>query len=310
MVIDLILGYKYKLASIPQLCKNIENTSSTLNKSMEKIEGMMPKLKGSFEELKKISPEFTKLKVQIAQLKEYKPRLQDMYEEQKGKVADINHAITLNITELLNEFDKAITDLKRITFDSDALIWKENKLLSRFAKKIKELKGDEKLVYELIRRINEVKEDMKTICRKLFESSRAEERGVLSRSAEKTVETRPRIPISEQIKKLGIEIDSVGRVLEHLNIDDIDGIVKNSEEELFKLKKIELEVIIIIASLGKYSTELKTKLYLLEEEAAGKIKKRLMDSENRFNKAKEAITKNAESLFKEIDIIEKIPAAF
>lgn len=304
----MIFGYKWSFASIPTLCDNIGKTAATLNSSMTKIEDLIPKIKNQFEELKNLTPELNKLKVQVAELKEYKPKLQDLYHEKRETVLEKNSSITFDVIKLLDELDKAIADLKRITFDTDTLIYKEDKILTNFAKKIKELKEDEKLVHELINRINEIKENMKTMTRRLFESSKAEEKDIFSKSIERVAKTK--IPISEQIKHLGIEIDSIGRVLEHLKIDDIDEIVKSSEEELSLLRKVELEVMIAIKKLEQDLISLKNRFYLLEDDVEEKLRKRLDISENKFNKIKTSITKNAENLFEDIRIVEKIPSKF
>ena len=304
----MLFGYKLRFVSTSQLCEDIEKTAESLRESTEKIEKLMPKIKDQFEGLKKVKPDMNKSKVQVTNLKEYDPKLQDMYHEIREKVFEINHFIVLDTISLLEETDKAIADLKRITFDADTLFFKENKILNDFAAKIKGVKDSDKITPELINRINQVKEEMKTVARKLYESARAEKKDIFSKHAEKITESR--IPISEQIKKLGLEVDEIGRVLEHLDIDDIDDIAKESEEELTKVKKIELEVVIVIKKLENHLIELKNRFYLLEEEIDKKLRDRLIVSERKFDKMKSNIADNAEKLFKEINIVEKIPVKF
>jgi len=210
------------------------------------------------------------------------------------------------LKSILNEVDKSFIDLKRITFDADTLIYREDKILNKFAKKIEGLNGDEKLAHTLINKINEVKENMKTVTRKLFVVARAEEKDMFSKSIDASINDGG--PISKQMKKLGVEIDEVGKILEHLKIDDIDDIVKNSEDELIKLKKIELEAVAIIKKLEGYLTDIKNRFYLLQDEIQEKLKDNLDSSEKKFDKIKQDITKNAEKLFKDINIAGDIPS--
>ena len=69
-------------------------------------------------------------------------------------------------------------------------------------------------------------------------------------------------------------------------------------------------MILIIKKLENYLIDLKNSFYLLEDEIDKKIREKLIKAERRFDKTKGAITKNAESLFEDINIVEKIPTKF
>ena len=97
-------------------------------------------------------------------------------------------------------------------------------------------------------------------------------------------------------------MEEIGKLLEHLNIDDIDDIVKNSEKQLDNLEKIETNSISTIKKLEQYLIEIKNKLYLLEGDVEDKVRKKIIETEKRFDKIKSKITKSAESLLKDIKI--------
>lgn len=298
------LGYKFRFASTSRLCGDMEKKAANLREAVNRIEELAKGMNKKFEELKKIKPDLMKLKVQAAKVNEYKPELHDMLHEKRENVLDINHSIAADVNSFLGAVDRAFADLKKITLDADSLLYKENNILNSFAKKIKESKGDEKLVYGLVNKINEVKENMKTLARKLFVLARAEEKDIFVKTEEKAAKNK--IPLSEQISQLGVEIDEVGRVLEHLGIDDIDMLVQKSEDELSKLKKVELDAAVMSEQLEGYLIELKNRFYLLEDEIAKRLREKMISSEKSFDAIKNNITKNAEKLLEEIDIVQKI----
>ena len=62
----------------------------------------------------------------------------------------------------------------------------------------------------------------------------------------------------------------------------------------------------MVKKLEDHLIYLKNKLYLLEDEVDKNIRERIINSEKKFDKVKSEITKNAESLFQDINIFEKI----
>ena len=295
------LGFKWRLISIESLCNDIEESSKRLKNSVGKTDNLMKGVYSAFEEIKQIKPEFNKLHIQVAKLKEYNPKLQDMFHEQKEKLSEKTSHIFLDLGRIFTETEKSTTELKNIMLDADSILYKENQQLDKFTEKIKQLK-DSTLSHELLIKINTAKEDMVSVARKLFESAKAEEKDIL---IETTKTTKQRIPLSEQIRSLSIQIEEVGKVLEHLNIDDIDDILKSAEKQIDYVEKIELDIILIIKKLEKYLIEIKNKLYLLDDKVASKVRIRLISCEKKFDKTKEGITKSAENLLKEITLIEK-----
>ena len=280
--------------SVESMSKDIQETAVSLGKFLEEIEKQRSKLEKDFASLKKLKPELGKLGVRVAKIEEYKPKLQDKLHGKKVKYEHLNHSVMRDTDKLLNLFDQAVQDVKNIVFDANTLFVNENKVLDGFAHKIKSIKGDSKLANELLGRINEVKEEMKSVARRLFESSRAEEHDIF--------DTKPKKPIAEQLKKLGVMIDEVGKVLVKLNIDNIDDIVKKSEQELTIIKKVGLEAIIALSQLERLLDFLKAKYSFLEESTFKKADERLSASERRFLKIKKQITEKAKKLFENIKI--------
>lgn len=290
--------YKFKLRAIPKLCHDIEKNAVELKFSIEKLESLNTELNELFAPLKKEIPESEKLHVQEVKLKEKKPGLKDLYK--KERILKMNRGISEKIAEILRETNLSIKNLKTITFDADALIYKEEKLLNSTADKIERAKTDRRLEHELINRINEVKEEMKTVTRRLYEVSRAQEKSILTPVMEKP----SRMALSDQIRELSIDVDRVQRILNTLKIANIGEITRNAEKELDDLRKIELDIEILLPRIDKYLNFIKNKLYLLEDEFADKIKKDLISVIKQFNKTKKQITEQAELLFQEITILE------
>lgn len=298
-MIDLIIGYKYRwFASVDSLSKDIENSSDRLRESMDKIYLLMPKIMEVFEEVKKLKPEFDKLHVQVAKLKEYHPELQNQLHEETEELSEKTSSIFLDIGRVFNGMEKAIMTIKDIVFDADAIIYKESKQLDKFASKIGSIK-DSELARHVMIKINETKEELMSVARKLFEAAKAEEKSMFPESGEQ----KQRTPISQQIRSLGIKVEEIGRILDHLDIDDIDDIVKNSEDQLDNLKKIEMNAVLAIKKLEGYMIDIKNKLYLLEDDVADKTRQRTIATERKFDKVKADITKNAENLLKDIEIV-------
>lgn len=296
-MICLIKYYKWNIKSSKDLSLNIEKTSAELTESLDKIQTALSSIKEAFEKLKKINPELSKLHLKVAKLKEYHPTLPEMYHDKKEESSSLIFSLKQNSEGALAEIDQAAKMVKKIIGNADALLYKESKLLDQFAKKITALKEGEKLSYHLLSRINQVKEEMKTVARRLFEEFKAEERSAF-------LELQKKKNISEEMGALGIEIQEVGKVLEALKIDDIDDIVKNSEKQLFNLRKVELESALVISKLERYITTLKSEMYLLPQKEKKEVDEKIESLEKKFNTIKKNITTQAEMLFQDIKIHE------
>lgn len=295
-----MFGFKFRIASIESLCKDIENSTNRLKQSTDKIELLMPRVLATFDEIKEILPEFKKLHVKVAELEEYDPELQDLLHEKNERVAEKTSSIFLDLGRIFTDMEKSIAAIKDIIMDADAIIFKENKQLDKFKDQIKNIKLESS--QKVLEKITETKEDLMAVARRLFETAKAEQKDIFPQKKEKV----PRTPLSEQIKSSGIKIEEIGKILDHLNIDDIDEIVKNSEEQLENLERIEVNASLAIRNLEGHLIEIKNKLYLLEGEPETKIRKRIIQTEKIFDKAKADITKNAEKLLKSINIVKKI----
>jgi len=291
---------KWCFHSIPQLCEKIEQKNIDLKESIDKLENLMPKIEKGLSEIKDISPEFSKLKVQVANLKEYRPKLHDMYEEAREAVLDLNNSIKNNLDNSLDQIDKGLDCIKSIMFSADCLILKEEKLLNGFAKKINAVEGDDDLKKLMINKINLIKEDIKSITRRLFEKARAEQDDIFDK------QKKTKLPLSEEIKRLSVEIDSVGRVLERLNIDDIDEITKDCEKEIDDIEKIEEDVMDMVNKIESYLKKIQGKLHLLEDDISDKLRQRVDDSYKKLEDIKADITNNAKKIFESVVIFQEV----
>ena len=281
------------------LCEKIENEAAELREVMAKIDRLKAKLEKRFEELRILKPDFSKLKIKVNGMEEYAPHIQTEYQEKREAVLSTNDAALNDLKDILFLSDKALCYLLGITTSANALLYRENKELSKTAKRIKRIKGESKLSFTLMSRINEVKEDMKSITRVIFESARLEEKDLLSADIEKKSKKR----LSSMIKEQGIAVDEIGKALEHMKIDDVDEIAKDSEKKLKNLKKIQIESMLIIEKLESRIFNIKSWFGLFEEEVKKQAIRKFNKSENNFIKTKKKITEQAKKLFEDIHII-------
>ena len=258
----------------------------------------MKNVYANFEDIKEIRPEFDKLHVQVQKLDEYNPKLQDMLGKEKEKLHEKSSFLFIDLGNVFNSLEKAALELKHIMLDADAVLYKEDRQLTKFAKQIKNLQ-DTSLRQELLVKVNGVKEEMMSLIRRLFESAKASEHDLFL-EGKKTIQ---RTPLSKDIQRLSVHIDEVGRVLTNLDIDDIDQITENAEKQLDYLNKVELDVILSIKNLEKHLIDIKNKIYLLDGDLKDKVRQRIINAERTFDKAKETITRSAEKLLLQIKII-------
>ena len=296
--------YNYKFRSLipsSMLSKSQERSTVKLKENLDSLEEISSKIKSLFDQLKKADTELTKLAVQATRFKE-KQKLRDLYKQKEEARSKINKSISFNTIKLFNRVYFAIKILEKIIFNADAALYKESKRLNRIIGKIERLE-DKKLSQTLLSRIELIKEDIKTAARRLYESSRAEEKGIL----EKYPSERPkRIPVSEEIKKLGIEAAGMDLSLKKLAVTDIDHICESAEKLFKDLKKIEIDAITAIPKLEENFIKINSLLYLLEDETRSSVKNKLASSKEDLTKTKRRITEHAKNLLKDIEIVKKI----
>lgn len=280
------------------LCEKIETEAAELREVMGRIDKLKIKLEKRFEELRILKPDFAKLKVKVSGMEEYAPHVQTAYQEKREAVLETNSAALNDLKDVLIMSDKALCYLLGITTSANAILYRENAKLSRITRKIKRIKGEGRLAFTLMSRINEVKEDMKSITRVLFESARLEEKDLLTGELDKKSKKK----LSSMIKEQGIAVDEIGKALEHLKIDDVDEIAKDSEKELKNLKKIQIESMMIIEKLESRIFNIKSWFGLFEEESRKEAIRKFNKSENNFIKTKRKITEQAKKLFEKIHI--------
>lgn len=293
--------YRYRLASVGSLCRDIENSSERLKSSMETIGMLVLRAISTFDEIKEILPELKKMHVKVAELEEYKPEFQNTLYEQKERYSEKESTIFLDLGRAFREMEESITALRHIVMDADTIIYKESRMLDKFISDIEHLK-DMKVSRQVMKKIITLKEDLLSVALRLMRTAKAEERDIFPKDGKKP----ERKPLSERISSAGIEVAEIGRLLDHLDIDDIDEIVKDSEKQLEDLEKIETSASMAIRDLENHLAGIKNKLYLLQGDSEPKIRSRLISVEKRFDKLKSEITKNAESLVKDLKVYKKI----
>jgi len=286
---------------VSYLSENIKKNSENLKNILSLIRhNNSEKLNKVFELLKKANIYLTKLAVQSAELKEKKPELKNLYKEKEKVVMKINQTIERIVNRMFDNIKDVIKDLKKITFDADAILYKESRTLDKFISKISKLE-DKELAGKLLNRINLVKQDIKTAARRLYEASRAELKSILEKYP---IEEKQ--PISEEIKKAGIETESLQDALSHLKVNDIDEITQKAEKELQDIKKIEIDVLSVFPVIERYILKIKNLLYLLDEEVAERIKISIAKIDEFINNSKKAISDQAEEILEKIQIVEEI----
>ena len=286
-------GYKLRLASTSSLSKDIQEKAATLKHSRAKIKKLNNNLNPLFGKLKKAKAELTKFEAQEVKLKEKEPRLKDVYAEKEADLKDISSSIIYDIVNILKEIDSIAIDMKKIIFDADTILYRESRTIDKLHKKIKGMN----LAKEINNKLILVKEDMKTAARRLYESVEAQ------KALKKPFKKRKKILISKKIKKLSTEAGELEGLLEKLKLTNIDEITKDAEKELDDLEKIEFAVVSLAPELKSHIIHIKSKLYLLD---AGRIEEKLNSTERKLNKILSKISSQAEKLFEEIVIVEKI----
>jgi hypothetical protein len=292
------MGYKLRLASTSFLSKDIQKKAVALVKSRVKVARLNERLGLSFEKLKKANVEPTKLAVQQAKLKEAHPALINLHAKQEALVKDISSSIMYDAVHLLKEIEDIYFTLKRIILDADVILYRESKTLDKFHREIIKLENKE-MALKLINQINSLKEEMKTVARRLYESAKSP--ALLKKPFKKK-----KVAVSKQLILLSAETSEIDALLKRLNVTKIDEITKDAEKELIDLAKIELAVFSLFPELSSHLSHLRSRLYLLDKPVSGRLGEKISNSESILNRVLKKISFNAEKLFEEIIISEKI----
>ena len=91
-----------------------------------------------------------------------------------------------------------------------------------------------------------------------------------------------------------------------MNVANIDEIARDAEKELNDLEKIDVAIVSIFPDFSENIAAIRSKLYLLDPSAGGRIEEKLNAFEFHLNRVLNRISSHAEELFEEIAIIEKI----
>lgn len=288
--------YKLNLKSCEKIADEIKILLKEIDTSFDKLKNHKKWLSDSFEEIRNVKPKVDALQSKIDSFEEYNPDISNRYHGMK-------EALDTDISKVENYFKDmtvegriVIHNLKKIIFGLNTSLYRESVQLDKFEKQIKKSGADEKLVVELISKINIVKEDMMAAARKMHEVASAEEHDLTS---DTSVSFKIK-PISKEIGKLGVEIGEVAKILEALSIDDIDEIVQNAEKELEKIKKVQIDCIMLMINLEDCIIPMKENVEILPDKED--MKHRLDFFEAQIEDAKREITKQSEMLLKDIKI--------
>jgi hypothetical protein len=293
------MHYKFRLAPTSAISKDIQKRAVDIARARVDIAKLNQDLNLHFEELKKANIELTKLSAQKVELKEAHPTIKDMDAGKKAAIKEISAIARHDAAHILNEIDAIISDLKRIILDADTILYRESKALDKFHAEITKL-ADKNLAAKLASQVSILKEELKTAARRLYELVKDPELTKKPFSKERMQ------PVSKNVIQLSKEVAELENLLEKLNITNLDEITKDAEKELNDLKKIEISIVSLVPELESHLTHIRSKLYLLEKSAAGRLEERLSASEKKLKKALDKIAFLAEKLFEEIVITEKI----
>lgn len=292
----MVRWYKWDLRSAESMSQLIQEISKDLGKSLDRADTLYNKMSKCIKELKEIKPEIDELQEKASKLDEYEPTLPTKLGQKKEKASELTASCRNEMQDFLKHIHKATSSTKKIMHFSNSLLYKESKKLDSFAKKINSSDTDSKLREELLSRINHVKEDMKTTARKIYEAATAEDDSVLEDNSENSIKK----PVSDCISALGVAISDIGKILETLDIDDIDHIVSKSEEEMESIKKIALDCIIVLSKIDRYHSELEEGSKSIHENE--EIKKDLGEFDKYLSKVKNNIKLQAGMLLEDIKI--------
>lgn len=293
------LSYKFRLKSTLRLSEDIKKNVKGIIKSGELIASLKENLDTSFKKLKKANIELTKLSVQEAPLKrELHPRLRDLHADKKSDVNNTSAIIMYDIFHILKEIDTITSDIKNIMADAFALMYRENRAISRMHVKIISLEERNKFSSEVANQLNILEEDIKTSARRLYEAIKSPD--LLKEPFKKP------FSISEKISELSDEAAGLEKVLERLNLSNVNEIVRDAEKELGDIKKIELAVVSVTPELKSHIAHIKGNIYLLGSSAAGRVNDRLAKTESNIDNSFSKMSSDAKKLFEEIVIIKKI----
>ena len=287
-------SYKIRLKSGKSLCKAIEKNASVINSNLAQINEAVKKNSSLIRELKKNKIASGKLDVQFAKPKKETKELKNLYKTKIKQISSLNNSLLKNYIKMINLIKDTAHRLDKATYDADSLIFREDHRISILVKRLIEKKQSHKMIFKL----NMLKGLIKTTALRLFEASKFQQKSVLKYPSEVK-----EVGFASKIKELSAKIWNLEKTLEKEGAENIDNLIKESKEELDYLKKLELDILMIMPLLEKYLIDFENDAYLLEENYSKNLADAVSSAKNVLKKIKEKISERAQKLFEEIELI-------
>ncbi len=289
--------FKLRFKPSTALGESIEKNSSDVKTMVKEIDKYNAKLDELFATLKEGKKQLTKLEVKQVKLKETSPKMVNLHKKNEEMVVKLNLSVEKHVKKFLSVLDKIILKLWGITFDADTLLYREDKSLTKLANEVNKI-TDKRLKHKLLVFINHVKANMKSITLKLLEASKLEEEEVMVYPGKRKLTSLP-----ERVKDIGAELRRLEEIPGKLSKAYVSELLKAATAQINRLKKIELDVLVIMPAIDRHFAKLRDKMYILEDSIAKKTTARIDFYEKKFEYVKNKIAKQAENLFETIELV-------
>ena len=290
--------YKWNFHSTEVLAKSIESESFKLGELMEEAEHICGWAKESFEDIRKMRIELSKMRFHTGKKIKSSESIEKATIPKREGMRKKLAVIKKELKQLMIRLDRALNHIKKILYKANAILYKENNAIDEFEAKLKNRGASKEGYYKIVFQINELKEEMKTIARKVYEAFKSEEDKVFFAGENKTTARH----LSNKIFSLGKEIESTGKAIQHLDANTVEDILDKSRNQLINIKKINLQSIILISRIEKMIRDTESKTHTLSDEDIKDFSKSVMDVEEKIEKTERDLTEQAIMLFEEIKI--------
>ena len=288
-------NYKLRVKSSRGLCKSIENNASKINNKLTDINKLEKDSSKLIRELKKLKISTGKLEVQPVKPKKETKELKNLYKSELEEITNLNKEILKKYLEIICSITEIAFRLNKITFDADSLIYREDHRLSLLIKKLIGKKQSHKIIFKL----NILKGLIKTAALRIFQASKFQQKSVLKYPLSIT----KAVGFGSKIKQLSSKIWNLEKTIEKEGMKNIDNLIKESREELNYLKKLELDILMIMPVIEKKLIDIENDAYLFHEDYAKKLKDSVNSAKEKIQKIKNNISERAQDIFEEIELI-------
>ena len=229
-----------KIASIPELERDIKSKTKTVEKLKSKIEGFNKQIQNPGKKASK------------KQIKNFKKQIKKLGTE----VYELTSQLNSTLKKESKEFEKVIKALEDIIIDNRTVIQREGEDIDYVIKKVKALKipnAPPQVVLQFkhltVNKLNQLKHQIKSLLNSLFLNAKYIERGVMSTQAIDDISLQATIPKSKRIKReiieLGVVQKKADKLIGHIKkknlqqfVENIKKLIELWETELQDIKKI------------------------------------------------------------------------